>query len=118
MKNLNKFACGLTLAGVVASCVVSAEPTRRQTTPDALARELTDFLRRMEVTGQSIVAVQGWDIACACAPPAQPNGPHPPPPPWKLADAKLTILALQAMVAAYEANKVPTVLPATAEQQR
>lgn len=111
MNYLRKIVCGVTLAGSVASCAVSAEPVTGnvRTTPVDLARELNDLLRRLEVTGQSIVSVEGGSIACACVPTVQPNHPGPPPSPWNPEAIKRAIAALQALERGYSTNQTVTI---------
>jgi hypothetical protein len=115
MKYLSEKVCCVALAGLLASCAVSGEPATTpqvQTTPEALAIDLNDVLKRLEKIGKSVAYVRGGNVACSCSPTVVPNRPWPPPPPWDQAAVKRAILALQALEKGYETNKLATILPA------
>ena len=112
MKYLNGIVCGVTLAGLLPSCAVSAEPAptpQVQTTPEALAIDLNDLLKRLERAGMSIAFVRGYSVACACVPTVQPNHPGPPPSPWNPAAVKRAIQALQVLEKGYETGRQVTI---------
>jgi hypothetical protein len=112
MKYLSGNVCYVALAGLLASCAVSGEPAptpQVQTTPEALAIDAADLLRRLEKFGMSVVYVRGSSVACACSPTVVPNHPGPPPPPWDIAAVKRAIQALQAIEKGYETSGAVTI---------